>query len=83
MYYRLCFCFYRSEIVRGILMEDEPKKKYSGYGYHGGGRKPTGRKVIYKTVSISGLPEEIEAMKKLSAQSGKTFSRFIIESILK
>ena len=36
-------------------MEGETKPKYTGYGYHGGGRKPTGRKIIYKTVSISGL----------------------------
>lgn len=72
-------------------MESEKPKKYSGYGYHGGGRpkgspnKGTelGRKTIFKTASISGSPEEIEALKKLAEQSGKSFSRFIIETILK
>ena len=69
-------------LLKGVRYK-KPDKKYTGYSYHGGGRKPTGRKIMYKTVSISGLPEEIEAMKKLSAQSGKTFSCFVIESILK
>ena len=41
-----------------------------------------GRKTIFQTVSVSGKPEEIEALKKLAAESGKSLSRFVIEFIL-
>lgn len=60
-------------------------------GYREGGGRPKGspnkgtelgRKTIFKTASISGSPEEIEALKKLAEQSGKSFSRFIIEALL-
>lgn len=66
------------------------EKKYSGYGYHGGGRpkgspnKGTelGRKTIFKSVTISGSPEEVDKIKQLAESSGKSISRFIIEKIL-
>lgn len=65
-------------------MEEEKKKKYTGRGgYHGGGRKPTGRQKIYVNTTISGLPEEIDSLKALAKKSGKTLSRLIIESFLK
>lgn len=65
-------------------MEEEKKKKYTGRGgYHGGGRKPTGRQKIYVNTTISGLPEEINALKALAKKSGKTLSRLVIESFLK
>ena len=38
-------------------MENE-KPKYTGYGYHGGGRKPTGVKRVSFCVSCQ--PEELE-----------------------
>lgn len=63
-------------------METE-KKSNRGGARVGSGRKATGRKIIYKTVSISGTPEEIEQLKQLAEKSGKTFSRFIIESFIK
>ena len=64
-------------------MAEEKKKKYTGRGgYHGGGRKPTGRQKIYVNTTISGLPEEIDALKALAKKSGKTLSRFVIESFL-
>lgn len=56
-------------------MADE--KKYSGYGYHGGGRKATGIKRV--SICISGQPEQIEKLKKMAAQEGKTVSAFIFE----
>ena len=59
------------------------KPKYSGYGYHGGGRKPTGRVKQFANATVSGSPEEIAALKELALQSGKSFSRFVIESLLK
>ena len=56
-------------------MADE--KKYSGYGYHGGGRKATGIKRV--SVCISGQPEQIEKLKKMAALEEKTVSAFILE----
>lgn len=56
-------------------MSDE--KKYSGYGYHGGGRKPTGIKRV--SICISGQPEQIEKLKELAALERKTVSAFIFE----
>ena len=56
-------------------MADE--KKYTGYGYHGGGRKATGVKRV--SICISGQPEQIEKLKKMAAQEGKTVSAFILE----
>ena len=53
------------------------EKKYSGYGYHGGGRKATGVKRV--SISISGQPEQIEELKKMAAQEEKTVSAFILE----
>ena len=56
------------------------KPKYSGYGYHGGGRKPTGvRRVSF---SVSCQPEELEQVKSLAAQAGKTVSRFLLDAVL-
>lgn len=42
-----------------------------------------GRKTIFKTTTISGSPEEIDRLKQLAEASGKSFSRFIIETLLK
>ena len=53
------------------------EKKYSGYGYHGGGRKPTGIKRV--SICISGQPEQIEELKKKAALERKTVSAFILE----
>ena len=48
------------------------EKKYSGYGYHGGGRKATGIKRV--SICISGQPEQIEKLKQQAAQEEKTVS---------
>jgi predicted DNA-binding protein len=46
-------------------------------------KKPAeGRKTIYKTISISALPEEVEQLKALAQKSGKTLSRFLVELAL-
>lgn len=61
-------------------------------GYREGAGRPKGsanngtvlgRKTPYKNVTVSGSPEEIEELKKLAEASGKSLSRFVIESILK
>lgn len=56
------------------------QKKYSGYGYHGGGRKPTGIKRV--SINISGQPEEIELLKKKASDAGKNVSRFILDMVI-
>ena len=48
------------------------EKKYSGYGYHGGGRKATGIKRV--SICISGQPEQIGELKKMAAREEKTVS---------
>ena len=53
------------------------EKKYSGYGYHGGGRKATGIKRV--SICISGQPEQIGELKKMAAREEKTVSAFILE----
>ena len=53
------------------------EKKYTGYGYHGGGRKATGIKRV--SICISGQPEQIEELKKIAAQEEKTVSAFVFE----
>ena len=60
----------------------EKEKKYSGYGYHGGGRKPTGRLKIFANTTISGTPEEIEELKALAKSKGKSLSRLVLETLL-
>lgn len=59
-------------------------------GNHGGGRPKgslnkktieTGRKVFVSS-SVSGTPEEIQALKDLAKKNGKTFSRYVIETLL-
>lgn len=62
---------------RKKIMAKQKEKKYSGYGYHGGGRKATGIKRV--SICISGQPEQIEKLKKMAAQEEKTVSAFILE----
>lgn len=49
------------------------------------GRKPKRPedRTIYKNTTISGKPEELDKLKKLAADAGKTVSRFVLESLLK
>ena len=56
-------------------MADE--KQYTGYGYHGGGRKATGIKRV--SICISGQPEQIKKLKQQAAQEEKTVSAFVFE----
>lgn len=56
------------------------EKKYTGYGYHGGGRKATGIKRTF--LSVSCQPEEAELVKELAKKSGKTLSSFILDAVL-
>ena len=53
------------------------EKKYSGYGYHGGGRKATGIKRV--SICISGQPKEIEKLKQQAAAENMTVSAYIFK----
>lgn len=57
------------------------EKKYVGYGYHGGGRKPTGIKRA--SIAISGQPEELEQLKENAAVAGKSVSAFILDALVR
>ena len=59
------------------MEKSEIEKKYSGYGYHGGGRKPTGIKRV--SICISGQPKQMLKLKKMAALEEKTVSAFILE----
>ena len=59
---------------------EEVKPKYTGYGYHGGGRKPTGVKRV--SFSVSCQPEELAALKALAKEKGVPLSRLIVETLL-
>lgn len=61
-------------------MEDNnEEKKYSGYGYHGGGRKATGIKRV--NLQISCQPEQLEKIKQLAKENGKSTSAFVLDCI--
>lgn len=60
-------------------------------GYRKGGGRPKGspnkgtelgRKTIFKSTTISGKPEEIDALKKLAEEKEKSLSRLVIETLL-
>lgn len=59
----------------------EEEKKYTGYGYHGGGRKATGVKRV--SFSVSCQPEELDKVKELAEKAGKSVSRFLLDLALK
>lgn len=59
----------------------EEGEKYVGYGYHGGGRKATGRKKIFVSATISGTQEEIDLIKQKAKEQGKSVSRYVIELV--
>lgn len=58
-------------------MTEQKEKKYSGYGYHGGGRKATGIKRV--SMCISGQPEQIEQLKQQAVAANMTVSAYIFQ----
>ena len=60
--------------------EKTEKPKYTGYGYHGGGRKKgSGAGTRRVSFCVSCQPEELERVKALAAAAGKTVSRFLLD----
>ena len=76
-------CNQHIQAGESMTAESSSKEKpsYSGYGYHGGGRKPTGLKRVSFCVSCQ--PEELQQIKELAAEAGKTVSRFLLDAVLK
>ena len=52
-------------------------EQYTGYGYHGGGRKATGIKRV--SICISGQPEQIKKLKQQAAAANMTVSSYIFQ----
>lgn len=62
------------------MTETEEKPKYSGYGYHGGGRKKlseSGR----KNLALSLQQNQIDSIKRLAQTEGMTNSGFIMRCV--
>lgn len=63
------------------MAETIAKPKYTGYGYHGGGRKATEVKRV--SFSVSCQPEELAELKRRAKSSGLSVSNFILNAPLK
>ena len=63
------------------IMAEQKEKKYSGYGYHGGGRKPKGEESRTCTMSIVCTASEKAMIKELASNSGLTISGFILAAV--
>ncbi len=59
---------------------NEPKTNGHGGAREGAGRKATGRQKLFVSTTISGTPEEIEALKRAAKEAGKSVSRFILDN---
>ena len=62
-------------------MKEQKEKKYSGYGYHGGGRKPKGEESRTCTMSIVCTASEKKMIKELAKNSGLSISGFVLAAI--
>ena len=62
-------------------MAEQKEKKYSGYGYHGGGRKAKGEEPKTTTMSIVCTASEKAMIKELASNSGLSISGFILAAV--
>ena len=62
-------------------MDGTTKPKYVGYGYHGGGRKPTGVRRV--SLALSGKPEELDRLRELAKGAGKTVSSYVLDALVR
>lgn len=61
-------------------MTEQTEKKYSGYGYHGGGRKMVESGRVRFQVSCQ--PSEEKIIRKKAKEAGVSLSRFLVELAL-
>lgn len=59
-------------------MEKQTEKKYSGYGYHGGGRKKLSESGRVK-VQIAPQRDELELIDSEAGKAGMNRTRFVVE----
>ncbi len=57
------------------------EKRYSGYGYHGGGRKPKGEESRTCTMSIVCTASEKAMIKEKAKNCGLSVSGFILAAV--
>lgn len=57
------------------------EKRYSGYGYHGGGRKPKGEESRTCTMSIVCTASEKAMIKEKAENCGLSVSGFILAAV--
>ena len=62
------------------MENQENKKKYSGYGYHGGGRKKLSESGRVK-VQISPQQCELDMIDGWAEKSGMNRTRFVVECV--
>ena len=62
-------------------MAKQKEKKYSGYGYHGGGRKPKGEEPRRETLSIVCTASEKSMIKEKAEKCGLSVSGFILAAV--
>ena len=62
-------------------MAEQKEKKYTGYGYHGGGRKAKGKESRTCTMSIVCTASEKAMIKELASNSGLSISGFVLAAI--
>lgn len=71
-------------IRKKIIYEQlDNKPKYTGYGYHGGGRPRKDTEARRVTISISGTPSEITTLKEKAAAAGLNVSRYVLDNLTK
>ena len=71
--------FENGVLIKEKIMAEE--KKYTGYGYHGGGRKRQGEEAKRTTVSFVCTPSEKIKLKELAENAGLSQSQFICKKI--
>jgi hypothetical protein len=62
-------------------IKEEKEKKYTGYGYHGGGRKAKGEEPKTTTMSIVCTASERAFIKEQAKNCGLSISGFILAAI--
>jgi hypothetical protein len=62
-------------------MAEQKEKKYSGYGYHGGGRKAKGDEPRRETMSIVCTASEKALIKEKAEKCGLSVSGFILAAV--
>lgn len=66
--------------ARSVKQKMEKEKKYSGYGYHGGGRKKN--ETPSRQISVTFTLPDYELVKSEAQKAGKSMSNLIVSAAL-